>query len=239
MPAPRPRWRPRAHGARTLLLSHSIETIGQMSCNPAIGGIGKGHLVKEIDALGGAMAQAADPRRHPVAHAERHRRARRCGRPAARPIATLYRAAIRHAVENQPNLTVFQQAVDDLVMEGDAGRRRASPRPACASMRRRGADRGHLPRRQDPHRRGPVRRRAARAMPRRPRWPRTLRERPLGIDRLKTGTPPRIDGRSIDYSDGRAAGRRSAPVFSFWAASPTIRARSAAGSPTPASAPTS
>ena len=103
-------------GARTLLLTHSIETIGQMSCNPAIGGIGKGHLVKEIDALGGIMARAADAagiqlrtlnsRKGPAVRATRAQ----CDR-------NLYRAFIREAVENQPNLSIFQQAVDDLILE--------------------------------------------------------------------------------------------------------------------------
>ena len=105
-------------GARTLLLTHSIETIGQMSCNPAIGGIGKGHLVREIDALGGVMARAADAagiqlrtlnsRKGPAVRATRAQ----CDR-------NLYRAFIRQAVENQEGLSIFQQAVDDLLIEGD------------------------------------------------------------------------------------------------------------------------
>ncbi len=104
-------------GARTLLLSHNIETIGQMSCNPAIGGIGKGHLVKEIDALGGAMARAADRAgiqwRTLNASKGPAVRATRCQADRA-----LYKAAIRHMVETQPNLELFQQAVDDLILEG-------------------------------------------------------------------------------------------------------------------------
>jgi tRNA uridine 5-carboxymethylaminomethyl modification enzyme len=103
-------------GARTLLLSHNIETIGQMSCNPAIGGIGKGHLVKEIDALGGAMAHAADRAgiqwRTLNASKGPAVRATRC-----QADRVLYKAAIRHFVETQPNLELFQQAVDDLIIE--------------------------------------------------------------------------------------------------------------------------
>ena len=105
-------------GARTLLLSHSIETIGAMSCNPAIGGIGKGHLVREIDALGGVMAWAADRAgiqwRTLNASKGPAVRATRCQADRMR-----YRAAIRHAVENQPRLQLFQQAVDDLLLQGD------------------------------------------------------------------------------------------------------------------------
>jgi tRNA uridine 5-carboxymethylaminomethyl modification enzyme len=105
-------------GARTLLLTHSIETVGQMSCNPAIGGIGKGHLVKEIDALGGAMAIAADRAgiqwRTLNASKGPAVRATRCQADRVR-----YKAAIRALVENQPNLSLFQQAVDDLLLEGD------------------------------------------------------------------------------------------------------------------------
>ncbi|MDX1461407.1 MAG: FAD-dependent oxidoreductase, partial [Xanthomonadales bacterium] len=114
-------------GARTLLLTHSLVTIGQMSCNPAIGGIGKGHLVREIDALGGVMARAADAagiqlrtlnsRKGPAVRATR-----------AQSDRNLYRAFIRQAVESQPGLSLFQQAVDDLIIEGDqvAGCRTAS-----------------------------------------------------------------------------------------------------------------
>jgi tRNA uridine 5-carboxymethylaminomethyl modification enzyme len=108
-------------GARTLLLSHSIETVGAMSCNPAIGGIGKGHLVKEIDALGGVMAKAAD------AAGIQWRTLNASKGPAVRATRcqadrSLYRAFIRRAVESQANLTVFQAAVDDLVIEQDAVR---------------------------------------------------------------------------------------------------------------------
>src|SRR5688572_9870471 len=105
-------------GCQTLLLTHNIETLGQMSCNPAIGGIGKSHLVKEIDALGGAMAQATDKagiqfrilnnRKGPAVRATR-----------AQADRILYKAAIRHILENQPNLTIFQQAADDLIVEGE------------------------------------------------------------------------------------------------------------------------
>src|SRR6476620_9010746 len=105
-------------GARTLLLTQSIETLGQMSCNPAIGGIGKGHLVKEIDALGGVMAKAADRAgiqwRTLNASKGPAVRATRCQADRVR-----YKAAIRHAVENEPGLTLFQSAVDDLLLEGE------------------------------------------------------------------------------------------------------------------------
>src|SRR6186713_2977215 len=105
-------------GCKTLLLTHSVETLGQMSCNPSIGGIGKGHLVKEIDALGGVMAEGTDEagiqfrilnsRKGPAVRATR-----------AQADRVLYRKAIRHRIENQPNLTLFQQPVDDLLLEGD------------------------------------------------------------------------------------------------------------------------
>ena len=113
MPGPRPRWRLLGWDATTLLLTHNIETLGQMSCNPSIGGIGKGHLVKEVDALGGAMALATDEAgiqfrtlnssKGPAVRATR-----------AQADRVLYRRAIRRRLENQPNLTLFQQAVDDL-----------------------------------------------------------------------------------------------------------------------------
>src|SRR5437016_8453857 len=107
-------------GARTLLLTHAIETVGAMSCNPAIGGIGKGHLVREIDALGGAMARCADRAgiqwRRLNASKGPAVRATRCQADRA-----LYRAAIRRAVEEQPNLDLFQQAVEDILMQSNAG----------------------------------------------------------------------------------------------------------------------
>ena len=105
-------------GASTLLLTHSIETLGQMSCNPSIGGIGKGHLVKEIDALGGAMAAATDEAgiQFRILNASKGPAVRATRAQADR---VLYRRAIRHRLENQPNLLIFQQAVDDLIVEGD------------------------------------------------------------------------------------------------------------------------
>ena len=185
-------------GARTLLLTHNVETVGAMSCNPAIGGIGKGHLVKEIDALGGAMAHAADLAgiqwRTLNASKGPAVRATRC-----QADRNLYRMAIRRIVESQPNLTVFQAAVDDLVIEGDAVRGAITQTGltfhAPAVVLTAGtflAGKIHIGETQytagrmgDP----PATTLAAR-----------LRERPFAIDRLKTGTPPRIDGRSLDYS---------------------------------------
>ncbi len=201
-------------GARTLLLTHNIETVGAMSCNPAIGGIGKGHLVKEIDALGGVMARAAD------AAGIQWRRLNASKGPAVRATRcqadrALYRSFIRRAVESQPNLTVFQSAVDDLIIEGDAVRGAITQTglrfTASAVVLTAGtflAGKIHVGETQyaagragDP----PATTLAAR-----------LRERPFVIDRLKTGTPPRIDGRSLDYSVMEAQpGDDPRPVFSF------------------------
>ena len=201
-------------GARTLLLTHNVETIGAMSCNPAIGGIGKGHLVKEIDALGGAMAQAADRAgiqwRTLNASKGPAVRATRC-----QADRNLYRMAIRQIVEAQPNLTVFQAAVDDLVIDGDAVRGAVTQTGltfhAPAVVLTAGtflAGKIHVGQTQyaagrmgDP----PATTLAAR-----------LRERPFVIDRLKTGTPPRIDGRSLDYSVmAEQPGDDPRPVMSF------------------------
>ena len=201
-------------GARTLLLTHSIETVGAMSCNPAIGGIGKGHLVKEIDALGGVMAKAAD------AAGIQWRRLNASKGPAVRATRaqadrSLYRAFVRRAVEHQPGLTVFQAAVDDLVIEGDAVRGAITNTglrfEADAVVLTAGtflAGKVHIGEMQyaagrmgDP----PATTLAAR-----------LRERPFAVDRLKTGTPPRIDGRTLDYSAmERQPGDDPRPVFSF------------------------
>ncbi|MGV8961435.1 MAG: tRNA uridine-5-carboxymethylaminomethyl(34) synthesis enzyme MnmG [Stenotrophomonas sp.] len=201
-------------GARTLLLTHNVETIGAMSCNPAIGGIGKGHLVKEIDALGGAMAHAADLAgiqwRTLNASKGPAVRATRC-----QADRSLYRSAIRRIVESQPNLTLFQAAVDDLLIEGDAVRGAITQTglsfhaPAVvltagtflAGKIHIGETQYSAGRMGDP----PATTLAAR-----------LRERPFAIDRLKTGTPPRIDGRSLDYSVMEAqAGDDPLPVMSF------------------------
>ena len=201
-------------GARTLLLTHSIDTVGAMSCNPAIGGIGKGHLVREIDALGGVMARAAD------AAGIQWRRLNASKGPAVRATRAqadraLYRAFIRRAVEHQPGLTVFQAAVDDLVIEGDAVRGAITNTglrfDAGAVVLTAGtflAGKVHIGQTQyaagrmgDP----PATTLAAR-----------LRERPFVVDRLKTGTPPRIDGRSLDYSVmTEQPGDDPRPVFSF------------------------
>jgi tRNA uridine 5-carboxymethylaminomethyl modification enzyme len=201
-------------GASTLLLTHNIETIGQMSCNPAIGGIGKGHLVKEIDALGGVMAKAADAagihirtlnrRKGPAVRATR-----------AQADRQLYRAAIRHAVENQPNLRLFQQGVDDLIMEGDrcCGVITDSGLKfhATAVVLTVGTFLGgkiHI---------GDVQQSGGRAgdAPSIALADR-LRALPFRVARLKTGTPPRIDSRTIDYSElEEQPGDTPRPVFSY------------------------
>ncbi|HET9484659.1 MAG TPA: tRNA uridine-5-carboxymethylaminomethyl(34) synthesis enzyme MnmG [Xanthomonadales bacterium] len=201
-------------GAATLLLTHNLETIGAMSCNPAIGGIGKGHLVKEIDALGGAMARAAD-------RAGIHWRTLNASKgPAVRATRCqadrqLYRRAIRAIVEREPNLTLFQQGVDDLVLEGErvAGvvtqlgiefRARSVVLTAgtfLAGLIHVGFANHRGGRAGDP----PAMRLAAR-----------MRELPITVERLKTGTPPRIDGRTIDYRGlEEQRGDVPMPVFSY------------------------
>ena len=201
-------------GARTLLLSHNIETIGQMSCNPAIGGIGKGHLVKEIDALGGAMAHAADRAgiqwRTLNASKGPAVRATRC-----QADRVLYKAAIRRTVETQPNLDLFQQAVDDLLIE--QGRVVGVVTQMGVSFRARSvvltagtflAGKIHI---------GPAQYAGGRAGdPPATTLAARLRELPVAADRLKTGTPPRIDLRSIDFSGlEEQPGDDPAPVFSY------------------------
>ncbi len=201
-------------GCTTLLLTHSVETLGQMSCNPSIGGIGKGHLVKEIDALGGAMALATDEA------GIQFRRLNSSKGPAVRATRAqadrvLYRQAIRSRLENQPNLTIFQQAVDDILLEGSraAGvvtqlgvsfRSRALVLTAgtfLAGMIHVGLERHQAGRAGDP---------ASVTLAAR------LREMQLPVGRLKTGTPPRLDGRSIDFSALEVQpGDSPEPVFSF------------------------
>jgi tRNA uridine 5-carboxymethylaminomethyl modification enzyme len=201
-------------GMRTLLLTHTLETVGAMSCNPAIGGIGKGHLVKEIDALGGVMARAIDragiqfrilnSRKGPAVRATR-----------AQADRQLYKAAVRTMVENQPNLQVFQQAVNDLVLEGErvtgvitqtgihfaAGAIVLTAGTFLAGRIHVGLDNYEGGRASDP----PANALAAR-----------LRELPLRVSRLKTGTPPRLDGRSIDYAKLiEQPGDLPCPMFSF------------------------
>lgn len=201
-------------GRKTLLLSHNIETLGQMSCNPSIGGIGKGHLVKEVDALGGAMAAAADEAgiQFRILNSSKGPAVRATRAQADR---VLYRQAIRHRLENQPNLCLFQQAVDDLTLEGDRVTGVVTQLGVKFSARaviltagtflgglaHIGASNFQAGRAGDP----PSISLALR-----------LREMKLPVGRLKTGTPPRIDGRSIDYSVMlEQAGDNPAPVFSF------------------------
>jgi tRNA uridine 5-carboxymethylaminomethyl modification enzyme len=201
-------------GARTLLLTHSIETIGQMSCNPAIGGIGKGHLVKEIDALGGAMAHAADRAgiqwRTLNASKGPAVRATRC-----QADRSLYKSAIRHIVETEPNLQLFQQAVDDLIIEN--GRVAGVVTQMGLSFRAHRvvltagtflAGKIHI---------GPAQYAGGRAGdPPASTLAAKLRELPMAADRLKTGTPPRIDMRSIDFSGLlEQPGDEPMPVFSY------------------------
>jgi tRNA uridine 5-carboxymethylaminomethyl modification enzyme len=204
-------------GCATLLLTHNIETLGQMSCNPSIGGIGKGHLVKEVDALGGAMAAATDEAgiqfrilngsKGPAVRATR-----------AQADRILYKAAIRHRLENQPNLWLFQQAVDDLMLEGERVvgavtqvgvrfRARAVVLTAGTFLDGRihvGLQNYAAGRAGDP----PAVSLSAR-----------LKELKLAQGRLKTGTPPRIDGRSIDFrklqEHGVPGDLDPVPVFSF------------------------
>lgn len=201
-------------GRKTLLLTHNIETLGQMSCNPSIGGIGKGHLVKEIDALGGAMAAATDEggiqfrilnsSKGPAVRATR-----------AQADRVLYKAAIRRRLENQPNLWLFQQAVDDILLQGDVvtgvvtqlGLRFESKAVVLTAgtflggLVHVGLSQYQAGRAGDP----PSISLAAR-----------LREIGLPVGRLKTGTPPRIDGRTIDYSVMQEQpGDTPVPVFSF------------------------
>lgn len=201
-------------GQKTLLLTHNIETLGQMSCNPSIGGIGKGHLVKEVDALGGAMAMATDEggiqfrilnsSKGPAVRATR-----------AQADRILYKAAIRRRLENQPNLWLFQQAVDDIILQGDKavgvvtqiGLRFLSKSVVLTAgtflggLVHVGLQNYSAGRAGDP----PAISLAAR-----------LREIGLPAGRLKTGTPPRIDGRTIDYSVmTEQPGDNPVPVFSF------------------------
>ncbi len=201
-------------GARTLLLTHNIETVGAMSCNPAIGGIGKGHLVKEIDALGGAMAHAADLAgiqwRTLNASKGPAVRATRC-----QADRSLYRSAIRRIVESQPNLTVFQAAVDDLVIENETVRGAVTQTglrfDAAAVVLTAGtflAGKIHVG--QTQYAAGRAGDPPATALAHR------LREGPFAVDRLKTGTPPRIDGRTLDYSVmEEQPGDTPLPVFSY------------------------
>ncbi|HEX8009697.1 MAG TPA: tRNA uridine-5-carboxymethylaminomethyl(34) synthesis enzyme MnmG [Casimicrobiaceae bacterium] len=201
-------------GRSTLLLTHSIETLGQMSCNPSIGGIGKGHLVKEIDALGGAMALATDEAgiqfrtlnssKGPAVRATR-----------AQADRLLYKQAIRSRLENQPGLTLFQQAVDDVTFDRDrvtgvvtqigvrfeADAVVLTTGTFLAGLIHVGLQNYEAGRAGDP---------PAKALATR------LRERNLPVGRLKTGTPPRLDGRTIDFSVlATQPGDDPAPVFSF------------------------
>ena len=201
-------------GARTLLLTHALETLGQMSCNPSIGGIGKGHLVREVDALGGAMALATDEAgiQFRTLNASKGPAVRATRAQADR---VLYRNAIRRRLEGQPDLHLFQQAVDDLVVEGDRVRGAVTATgvrfEGSAVVLTAGTFLGGLVhvglesyragRAGDP----PSLSLAAR-----------LRELDLPVGRLKTGTPPRIDGRTIDFSRiEEQPGDRPEPVFSY------------------------
>lgn len=201
-------------GAATLLLTHNIETIGQMSCNPSIGGIGKGHLVKEVDALGGIMARATDlggiqfrtlnASKGPAVRATR-----------AQADRNLYKQAVRHTVETQPNLSVFQQGVDDLIIEqervvGVVTNMGLSFKAKTVVMTTGTFLGGTLHVGDKTSIGGRAGDQAATTLAKK------LRERPFRIARLKTGTPPRIDGRTLDYSKMQVQpGDTPTPVFSF------------------------
>ncbi len=201
-------------GQRTLLLTHNIETIGQMSCNPAIGGIGKGHLVKEVDALGGAMAHAADRGgiQFRILNSSKGAAVRATRAQADR---VRYKAAIRTIVENQPNLQIFQQAVDDLIVAGERVTGVRTQMGVSFSARAVVLTAGtflggkiHIG--LENHAGGRAGDPPSIALAQR------LRELPFRVERLKTGTPPRIDARSIDFSKLEAQpGDTPVPVFSF------------------------
>jgi tRNA uridine 5-carboxymethylaminomethyl modification enzyme len=204
-------------GRETLLLTHSIETLGQMSCNPSIGGIGKGHLVKEVDALGGAMASATDEAgiQFRILNSSKGAAVRATRAQADR---ILYKQAIRHRLENQPHLTLFQQAVDDLLLEGDSVvgvvTQLGIRFNAAAVVLTTGTFLGGLVHV------GLKNYQAGRAGdPASITLSQRLRELNLPVGRLKTGTPPRIDGRTIDYSVMTVQpGDDPIPVFSFMGA---------------------
>ena len=205
-------------GVKTLLLTHNIETLGQMSCNPAIGGIGKGHLVKEIDAMGGVMAKAADrggiqfrilnSSKGPAVRATR-----------AQADRVLYKAAVRQALESQPNLSIFQQAVDDLIVASDGASDRVtgvitqmglkfSAKAVVLTVGTFLGGKIHIG--QSNYSGGRAGDPPSIALAER------LRDLPFRVGRLKTGTPPRIDNRSIDYSGLQSQpGDNPIPVFSF------------------------
>ncbi len=201
-------------GARTLLLTQNIETVGQMSCNPAIGGIGKGHLVKEIDALGGAMARAADLAgiQFRVLNASKGFAVRATRAQADR---VLYRNAIRNLLENQPGLSLFQQSVADLIVENAAVRGvvtemglRFSARAVVLTVGTFLAGKIHIG--ENHYSGGRAGDPASSLLAAR------LRELPFRVDRLKTGTPPRLDGRTLDFTVmERQPGDEPVPVFSF------------------------
>jgi tRNA uridine 5-carboxymethylaminomethyl modification enzyme len=201
-------------GMKTLLLTHNIETLGHMSCNPAIGGIGKGHLVKEVDAMGGVMAQAID-------HAGIQFRILNSSKgPAVRATRAqadrlLYKQTIRHILENYPNLQLFQQACDDLILDGDrvcgvvtqAGIRILAKTVVLTA----GTFLNGLIHIGMEHYRG-----GRSGDPASITLAERMREMPLRVGRLKTGTPPRIDARSVDFSQLQMQlGDDPVPVFSF------------------------
>jgi len=201
-------------GSKTLLLSHNIETLGQMSCNPAIGGIGKGHLVKEVDALGGLMAKAADAAgiQFRILNASKGPAVRATRAQADR---VLYKNAVRQVLENTPNLSLFQQAVDDLIVENDqvvgvvtqmglkfkAKSVVLTVGTFLGGLIHIGMENYQGGRAGDP---------PSNALSQR------LRALPFKVDRLKTGTPPRIDGKTLDYSVmEKQPGDDPLPVFSY------------------------
>jgi tRNA uridine 5-carboxymethylaminomethyl modification enzyme len=201
-------------GAKTLLLTHAIETLGQMSCNPSIGGIGKGHLVKEVDALGGAMAIATDEAgiQFRTLNASKGPAVRATRAQADR---VLYRAAIRRRLENQPNLWLFQQAVDDLILEGERvvgavtsiGLRFLADAVVLTAGTFLG---GKIHVGLNNYAGGRAGDAPSISLSAR------LRELSLPVGRLKTGTPPRLDGRTIDFSRCQAQpGDVPTPIFSF------------------------